>query len=107
MTIKWKKRAEAEYQKYIVYCLDKFGHFATLRFLEKMDKQINLLEKFPHLGKVEPLLVGCCYNYRSLVVHPHFKLVYYINEAKERIVITNFWDVRREPRELVEEVFGG
>jgi len=43
-------------------------------------------------------------NYRSLVVHPHFKLVYYINEAKERIVITNFWDVRREPRELEEEV---
>ena len=104
MTIKWKKRAASEYQKHITYCLHKFGHFAALRFLEKMDNQINLLKDFPHLGKVEPLLVGRRNEYRSLVVHPHFKLVYYINDTKGRIVVVHFWDVRREPQRLAEEI---
>ena len=40
------------------------------------------------------------YEYRSLVVHPHYKLIYYINEAKGIVVITNLFDVRRESQAL-------
>ena len=35
-----------------------------------------------------------------MVVHEHYKLVYYINEAKDRIVIADLWDTRQEPRQL-------
>ena len=43
------------------------------------------------------------YEYRSLVVHPYFKLIYYINVNKEKIVITNLWDVRQEPDKLTKQ----
>lgn len=104
MKIKWKKKAQTEYRKHILYCLREFGRFTTLRFQEKIEKQLGLLEVFPYMGKVEPLLVGRRFEYRSLVVHPFLKLVYYINETKERIVIANLWDTRQEPRQLTEGI---
>ena len=73
----------------------------NIRFQENIDKQVNLLKAFPYMGKIEPLLWGRCYEYRSWVVHEHFKLIYHIRE--EVIYIANFWDVRREPQSLIQE----
>jgi hypothetical protein len=50
----------------------------------------------PLLGKREFLLEDRRdHVYRSLLVHKHFKVVYYIDES----YIVALWDVRREPRE--------
>lgn len=102
MRIRWKKRAKAEYQKHIVYCLRKFGPYTASRFQEKTDKHLCLLENFPHMGKLEPLLLERRrYEYRSLVVHKRLKLVYYIKD--DIIYIANLWDTRQEPHQLAEE----
>lgn len=101
MKIEWQKKAKDELQKQLTYCFHEFGYLTTLRFQEKIDKQVNLLKAFPYMGKIEPLLWGRCYEYRSWVVHEHFKLIYHIRD--EVIYIANFWDVRREPQFLIQE----
>lgn len=52
------------------------------------------------MGKVEPLLVGRAYEYRSLVVHEHFKMIYRVDDACDIIYIIDFRDVRQEPQTL-------
>ena len=73
----------------------QFGIRIADRMMYHIYYCVLLLSQNPRSGKVESLLVGRRYEYRSLVVHPHFKLIYYINEAKEKIVITNFFDTRK------------
>ena len=54
------------------------------------------------MGKIEPLLLGRFYEYRSWVIHEHFKLIYHIID--DVIYIANIWDTRREPQRLTENV---
>ena len=55
-----------------------------------------LLAANPRLGITEPLLAGRKREYRSIVVHKLFKLVYYVKD--ETLYIAALWDTRREPR---------
>lgn len=103
MKIKWETKASAALRKQISYCLREFGRFTTLRFREKIDKSQTLLSAFPHMGKIEPQLSDKKYEYRSFVVHEHFKMIYRLDEAKDVIYIIHFWDTRREPKQLSEE----
>ena len=103
MQVKWDKRALKQLDKATEYGFWKFGEITAIRFYQKVRGYDSLLTEHPRMGKVESLLVGRRFEYRSLVVHEHYKLIYFINEAKERIVITNFWDTRREPKRLNEE----
>ena len=43
-------------------------------------------------------------QYRSMVIHKHFKLVYRIDEQRQVIRIAALWDTRREPRRQAGEV---
>ena len=101
MKIEWQKKAKDELQKQLTYCFREFEYLTTIRFQENLDKQVNLLKAFPYMGKIEPLLWGRSYEYRSWVVHEHFKLIYHIRE--DVIYIANFWNVRREPQSLIQE----
>ena len=57
------------------------------------------------LGKnVKPLLEGKSISYRSLSVRPHFKLIYYVNEARAELHIVDFWDMRRDTARLVDDL---
>lgn len=103
MKIEWQNRAKVEWRKLILYCLREFGRFTTLRFQEKINKSLSLLQVFPHMGKVESELTGKEYEYRSFVVHEHFKMIYRWDEERDTIYIIHFWDVRREPQTLKEE----
>ena len=47
------------------------------------------------MAPVEELLSGRPLEYRSLLVHPHFKLIYYIDEAKATVYVVDMWDVRQ------------
>ena len=102
MQVKWDKRALKRLDKATEYGLYKFGEITSIRFYQKIHSYDSLLAEHPRLGKVEPLLIGRRFEYRSLVVHEFFKLIYYINEVKDRIVVADLWDVRKEPRSMKE-----
>ena len=104
MQIKWTKRALNRLESSVNYCQRNFGERVAIKYYQKVKRHTSLLVNNPHLGKIEHTLFSKhTYEYRSLVVHPYFKLIYYINVNKERIVITNLWDVRQEPDKLTKQ----
>lgn len=58
--------------------------------------------KHPNLGSVEPLLADLPKTYRSVVIDGLSKMVYFIEG--DVIYIAAFWDCRREPKALADEV---
>lgn len=42
---------------------------------------------------------------RTFVLHPYYKIVYYVNEFEDCIYVITLWDTRRDPEEYVNELF--
>ena len=80
----------------------EFGKKYRKEFLDKIKEARQLLAANPNLGLVEPLLSDYPKTYRSLVVTRLNKMIYYIDGST--IFIVDFWDVRREPSTLANQV---
>lgn len=102
MNYQWRKSAERQLKKDVEYCIRMFGTKVALQFVNSIDRQVLLLAANPHIGIVEPLLTQRRHEYRSLVVHEHYKLVYYIKE--DTLYIVDLWDTRREPKGLAHRI---
>ena len=98
MQVTWNKKALNQLDAVMAYGRQEFGERAVQRLYTRIMSYEPLLAANPRLGIAEPLLAGRKRAYRSIVVHKLFKLVYYINEAKQAIYIAALWDTRREPR---------
>ena len=81
-----------------------FGRQSRDKFLAKVTETRMLLATNPYLGPIEPLLADLPQTYRSVVVGRLNKMVYHIEEDEKTIYVDDFWDVRREPQALADEV---
>ena len=79
-----------------------FGQRARNEFMSEVRHTSQLLGTNPRLGKAEPLLAERTIMYRSIVVQRLNKIVYSIQD--DHVEVVDFWDVRREPKALSEEV---
>ena len=98
MKVRTLEQAEEAIQKTARYIQREFGRRSRDKFLSKVEETKELLSFNPHLGPVEPLLVDRATTYRSVVVARQNKMVYRLTD--DCIEIADFWDVRREPKEL-------
>ena len=97
MQVTWNKKALNQLDAVMGYGRREFGERTVQRLYTRIMNYEPLLAANPRIGIAEPLLAGRKRAYRSIVVHKLFKLVYYIDEAKQVIRITALWDTRREP----------
>ena len=84
------------------YIQDTFGHKVAVEFIKEFRHTIRLLADNPNLGPLEPLLASRASVYRSVVVNRLNKMVYRVLD--DRIEIVDFWDCRREPKSLANEI---
>lgn len=84
------------------YIQREFGKQYRFNFMQKVGEVKQLLRSNPHLGPMEPLLADRTTSYRSIVVAKVNKMVYRI--VDDRIEIVDFWDVRREPKKLADQI---
>ena len=96
--VTWDELARQNQREILAYGSRTWGKNAARKMRLHIKAEVERLAKFPLIGKVEPLLQGRSLQFRSLVIHEHYKLVYYIDEAKQLIYIAALWDTRREPR---------
>ena len=68
----------------------------------KVRQTRRLIEDSPNIGPIEPLLAERAVMYRSYVMNHLDKIVYCIEG--DTIYIVAFWDVRRDPSTLANEV---
>ena len=100
MQVKWTHRALNRLNLAVNYGLREFGEKTAFQFYQKVLSYETLLATNPYMGKVEKVLETRQMVYRSFVVHPHFKLIYYVNEKKQCVVIIYFFDTRQDPDKL-------
>ncbi len=96
-------RARRSMRRTLDYGRREFGLIAQRNLRQRIERTTELLAGHPQLGKIEPLLTGRRYEYRSIVVHKLFKMIYRVDEVRDAIYIVDFWDTRREPQQLDEE----
>lgn len=101
--VKFKARAKRAIARTLRNGFLLFGPKAADNMKHRIEYSAELLALNPHMGKLEPELTGITYEYRSFVVHEHFKMIYRLDEERDTIYIVHFWDVRREPQTLKEE----
>lgn len=104
MNVVWNKKAGKQWKNIAAYLAKEFGKKAVLRFAKEVTQCHRNLAHFPQMGQVEPCIQGRKYEYRSVVIHKHCKLVYYIIPDRQTIRIAALWDTRREPGALKGQV---
>lgn len=104
MKYEWKKSAKNELAQAIRYCAKVFGNRVAEKFIDSVDHQVSLLGNNPSMGMRAPDLDTPRRQYRTLLVHKHFELVYHVDEKKQILYIVSLWDVRREPAKLIRRI---
>ena len=94
----WSERGKKSLHIVEDYILREFGEQKRSEFMAETEKVALQLESFPTMGKVEPLLAHRKKLYRSYMITRKSKMIYYIDERRELVVISDVWDIRREPK---------
>ncbi|MCD8078925.1 MAG: type II toxin-antitoxin system RelE/ParE family toxin [Bacteroides sp.] len=99
MKIIWYEDAVADMDQIYEFYTAGSDRSATNLFNQIIEETKRLLN-FPYMAALEPLLMDEPESYRSIVVRSHFKIIYFVDEKQETIVIVRVWDCRQNPDNL-------
>ncbi len=102
MKVKWMPQAKWQVRDVARYIRKEFGKKVRDDFMKDIRESSRLIGHTPTVGKIEPLLVDCQDMYRSYVVNHLNKIIYRILD--DCVEVVDFWDVRREPSTLAENI---
>lgn len=92
MQVLWSERAYVRRQAIEDYILYSFGYVSHMNYVEAVDEWIEIVQKNPNIGAIEPLLEGMRKEYRSFVITELTKCIYYVED--DCIMIADWWDTR-------------
>lgn len=101
LEIFWSQFAEDKLQDIFNYYKLKAGVETASKIIDEIVDRTIALEHQPQLGIVEEFLTDRYYEFRYLV-HGNYKIIYYINNERHRVVIANVFDTRQNPKKLFE-----
>jgi plasmid stabilization system protein ParE len=99
----WTQFAIEKLDQVYFYYADKVSTQLAQRIVDELIEKSLLLEEFPQTGQIEPLLLDRKEKFRYLI-YKSYKLIYWINEQKERIEIINLFDCRQNPNQLMNQM---
>ena len=102
--IKWDKLGRQSLFEILRYGSQVWGKKAAKNLRLKIKDAERLLSANPLMGKNEPELQGSKLQFRSLVIHEHYKLIYYYAPEKDLLRIVDIWDTRMSPANLVKRM---
>jgi plasmid stabilization system protein ParE len=103
MVIRWTTNAQLRVREIYSFYEEKNIQVAR-NIINAIYEEVLLLQNFPQLAAKEPFLEEYTKTFRSLVIRKLFKVVYYIDEVNDTIVIVTVWDCRQNPNKLKREV---
>ena len=102
MKVIWAERAKTALHSLEAYILKEFGEIKCQEYMHNAEETAKRLENFPNVGRFEPLLAYRKKQYRSVLMTPKTKFIYYVDSDKDRVVIADCWDTRREPKKVTK-----
>jgi Plasmid stabilization system protein len=101
MKIIWSPRAIKRLDELFEWLREKSDKSAIAIYNDLFDS-VKLLEDFPSLAPIEPILSHLNRTYRSLVIRNNYKVVYYTEGSF--IYISTVWDCRQNPKKLKHDL---
>jgi len=99
MTIFWTALAKLKLQEIYDYYFEEVGFEIAEKITSEIVRETLRLIDAPYIGQKELLLEEYPNNFRYLV-YKNYKIIYWINEKKNRIDIANVFDCRQDPNLL-------
>jgi plasmid stabilization system protein ParE len=96
LDIYWTWLAKKNMQEVRFYYEKEAGRTATRKMITELKQKITNLSESPKIGQVESMLEHRLQEYRY-IVYKNYKIIYFVNEVKNRIDIVNIFDCRQNP----------
>jgi plasmid stabilization system protein ParE len=104
MVIIWHPLALAELKEIYDYSLHEWGITRAKKTVANIRAATARLKKWPYSAPVELLLEDEPAKYRSMVIKRIHKVIYFVDEEKDIVVIFDVWDCRQDPEILRRKV---
>lgn len=104
MVVRWTDIAENRLRNVFDYYLDVAGYNVAAKIVSEIINSSDSLRMMPFMAPIEKNLTGRKFIYRSLIVNKMFKVVYFVDEKADCVVIATIWDCRRDPSKLQDDV---
>jgi len=104
MVVRWSVNAENKLKNIFDYYLYNASYKVATKIVTNIIDTADTLAMMPFMGAVEEDLTGCRFIYRSLIVSKIFKVVYFIDEKAEKLVIATVWDCCQNPSKMQNEL---
>lgn len=92
----WTDFAKSELKNIFDYHKEKVSVKIAKQIVEQIVVTADELKSFPEMGAVEELLQSRPENFRY-IINTNYKIIYWINNTKERIEIVDVFDTRQNP----------
>lgn len=93
----WTDFAKNELKKIFDFYKDKASLKVATKLTSEIVQEALKLEQHPAIGQKEKLLKSRPQSFRYLVFK-NYKIIYWINESKSRVEITDVFDTRQNPK---------
>ena len=101
LTVYWTQFAENKLEDVFSYYIEQASEKIAHRLVDGIiDKSLELA-KNPLIGQKEILLSDRIQEFRYLV-YKNYKIIYWVNEANQRVEIVNLFDCRQNPLKMAE-----
>lgn len=101
LAVYWTQFAEDKLEDVFSYYIEKASENIALHLVNGIiDKSLEL-ENNPFIGQKEFLLSDRIQEFRYLV-YKNYKIIYWVNEANQRVEIINLFDCRQNPLKMDE-----
>lgn len=100
--ISWYDEAKAGRSQVAKYIHDSFGDKRVKQFRQSVKQTVQMINRHPEIGPIDPLFADRARTYRSVVVDSLSKMVYFVEG--DIIYIAAFWDCRMDPSTEADRV---
>lgn len=102
LEVYWTAFAKNELQNIFGYYKEKASPAITRKLISEIVHETKRLQTKSYIGQIEQLLIGQEQAFRYLV-YKNYKIIYWINENKSRIEITDVFDTRQNPLKIIKQ----
>ena len=97
-SVRWTEKASSDYLEVVDYLKSRWGDRSAEKFIDKVDKQISLIQEMPSLYPASEFFQSL----RRCVMAKQISMYYLEVEVTKEIIIIRLYDNRRDTSELEE-----
>lgn len=105
ISVHWKNGALDDFTSIASWYRATRSDKAAEKFIQNIQHSIDLLAQNPYMGHSEDeLSIDSALQYRSFVTHPHYKIIYHVDDNNHILHIVAVWDCRRNSANLIHTI---